>query len=65
MDWNRSMQTYVEQRRLAPSVARDTLSGLNRELLRKLILELAVPGGTDVIGTGGDILQTLVRAIRL
>jgi hypothetical protein len=65
MDWNRSMQTYVEQRRLAPSVARDTLSGLNRELLRRLILELAVPGTSDVVGTSGDILKTLVAAIPL
>jgi len=65
MDWNRSMQFYVERRRLAPSVARDTLAGLNREILRTLIFALFAPGPGDAISTGGDIFLTLVRAIRL
>lgn len=65
MDWNRSMQFYIEERRLAPSVARGTLAGLNRELLRRLILDLFAPGTGDAIGTGGDILHALMSAIRL
>lgn len=76
MDWNRSMYYYVEIQGVAPSVAREKLISLNRELIRLLILSLSgwverkpvsttdLATDSGVLGASHDIVKALVTILK-
>ena len=64
-DWNLSMYTWVEKQGHSPLSARDKLISLNKELIRELIMALAIPGTNEKLSLGGDIaMATVTGAIR-
>lgn len=64
-DWNLTMYTWVEKQGFSPSSARDKLVSLNKQLVRELIMALAIPGSGEVLSLTRDIAVATVSTIRL
>jgi hypothetical protein len=61
--WNLSMYHYIEKQGLPPSRARDSLVALQRELIEKIVRELALPDWTDSANVGGDVFSQILGLI--
>jgi hypothetical protein len=63
MGWNFSMYYYIEKQGVPPSRAPDKLAGLQRELIQKIMLEIAVPGTNEKIEVAGDAAAGALEAV--
>ncbi|HEV8263947.1 MAG TPA: hypothetical protein VGQ06_03280 [Gemmatimonadales bacterium] len=63
MGWNFSMYYYIEKQGVPPSRAGEQLSGLQRELVQKIMLELAIPGTNEKARAAGDAAAGALEAV--